>query len=199
MNMRYSAEHKEETRNRVLAEASEAIRANGPHRVGVAEIMRRAGLTHGGFYAHFRSKDALIAAAITTMFESSRERVMTKMRGHSAADCLRGYIDYYLSDVHRDALSTGCPIAALASELPRLSAASRSAFGQGVRRLTDLIAGKLAELGRDDPAVLASSVVAELVGALSLARAEPERAHATTLLAASRRALRARLGLTERP
>jgi TetR/AcrR family transcriptional repressor of nem operon len=72
--MRYPADHKRETRERVLAEAAEQIRAHGPLGIGVAEIMKRAGLTHGGFYAHFTSKDSLIAAGIAKMFEGARVR-----------------------------------------------------------------------------------------------------------------------------
>jgi len=70
--MRYTTDHRQETRARVLAEASKEIRANGPHGVAIVGIMKRAGLTHGGFYAHVRSKDARVAAAIGTMFDNAR-------------------------------------------------------------------------------------------------------------------------------
>ena len=72
--MRYSNEHKAETRRRVLKEAAQEIRAKGPDGVAVAGVMARAGLTHGGFYAHFESKDAMIADAIGTMFDDARGR-----------------------------------------------------------------------------------------------------------------------------
>src|SRR6202000_1221206 len=70
--MRYEPEHKQQTRAKILRVASRAIRARGPHRVAVADVMARAGLTHGGFYAHFKSKDDLVAAAIEAMFATSR-------------------------------------------------------------------------------------------------------------------------------
>src|SRR5262249_21911065 len=155
---------------------------HGPLGVGVAEIMKRAGLTHGGFYAHFKSKDALVAAAIAKMFEGVRAR-WEKSTG------LGAYIDWYLSEEHRDARATGCPIAALASDLPRLSKACRDAYAGGTRDLTRSIAGKLAELGHRGPDALAASVIAELVGALSLARVEPDAERSRAVLAASRRAL----------
>lgn len=195
----YPSERKQQTRARVLAEAAKALRAHGPHRVGVAGVMRRAGLTHGGFYAHFRSKDALIAAAIATMFEAARDRWIAAITDRDPAAGLGAYVELYLSAAHRDAVATGCPLAALASELPRLSGASRAAFADGTRSLTAVIAAKLAALGQRDHEALASSVVAELVGALSLARAEPDRARSTAMLAASRHALRTRLGLGGRP
>jgi len=193
--MRYTTDHKQKTRARVLAEASKEIRAKGPHGVGVAGIMKRAGLTHGGFYAHFRSKDALVAAAIGTMFDNARTRWNTETENRDARVGLAAYIDFYLSPAHRDATATGCPIAALATDLPRLTTACRAAFAAGARRLTDAIAGKLAALGHRDDEALARSVVAELVGALSLARVEPDRTRSDAMLAASRRLLRTRLGL----
>jgi len=193
--MRYPAEHKQETRERVLAEAAKQIRAHGPLGVSVAEIMKRAGLTHGGFYAHFRSKDALIAAAIGKMFDGARARWDEATGERAAATGLAAYIDSYLSEEHRDARATGCPIAALASDLPRLTAACRSAYAAGARGTTEQLATKLRELGHRDADALAASVVAELVGALSLARVEPDGERSAAILAASRRALRARLGL----
>jgi TetR/AcrR family transcriptional repressor of nem operon len=194
-SVRYPADHKRETRERVLAEAAEQIRAHGPQGIGVAEIMKRAGLTHGGFYAHFKSKDALVAAAIAKMFEGVRAR----WHEHAGArDGLGAYIDWYLSAEHRDARATGCPIAALASDLPRLSRACRAAYAAGTQELTRDLADELGELGYRESDALAASVVAELVGALALARVEPDRERSDLLLAASRRALRARLGLTPR-
>jgi TetR/AcrR family transcriptional repressor of nem operon len=193
--MRYPPEHKRETRERVLTEAARQIRADGPLAIGVADVMKQAGLTHGGFYAHFKSKDALVAAAIGKMFEGVRGRWDRNTTGRGAAEGLLAYIDSYLSAEHRDARSTGCPIAALASDLPRLSKACRTAYANGTRNLANLFAEKLAELDRPEPEILASSVVAELVGALSLARVEPDAARSDALLAASRRSLRARLGL----
>jgi len=187
--MRYPVNHKRETREHILAEAAKQIREHGPLGVGVVEIMKRAGLTHGGFYAHFKSKDALIAAAITTMFESAR------VLWERSSGSLGAYIDSYLSTSHRDNRETGCPIAALSSDLPRLPKACRSAYAEGTRNLTDRLAVALRELGHREADALAASVVAELVGALALARVEPDEARSEAILAASRRSLRHRLGL----
>jgi len=193
--MRYDAEHKQKTRQRVLQEAAKAIREEGPERVAVAAVMAKAGLTHGGFYAHFKSKDDLIAAAIGEMFEDARSRFVRSTEGYSPAAGMIRYIDFYLSPHHRDARATGCPITALAGDLARLEGAARDQYGQGVARLTDRLVGQLVLLGQDDPAELAHSVVAELVGALSLARATSDLEQSDRILAASRAALKQRLGL----
>jgi TetR/AcrR family transcriptional repressor of nem operon len=193
--MRYDTDHKQKTRQRVLKEAAKAIREEGPERVAVAAVMAKAGLTHGGFYAHFKSKDALIAAAIGEMFEDARSRFTRSTEGFSPAEGLVRYIDFYLSPSHRDSRATGCPITALAADLPRLEDAARERYSQGVAGLTDRLAGQLDLLGLDDPAALAHSVVAELVGALSLARATPDAEQSDRILAASRGALKQRLGL----
>lgn len=193
--MRYDTEHKQKTRAKVLQVAARAIRADGPERVGVAGVMAEAGLTHGGFYAHFKSKDELIAAAIGSMFEESRARMVRETEGRSPTAGLLAYIDFYLSAKHRDARGGGCPIAALASDLPRLTAPSREEFAAGVRYLASSLGEKLALLGHADAQDEGRSMVAELVGALSLARIEPDRQRSDAILAASRAQLVRRLGL----
>src|SRR5579885_913914 len=164
--MRYDAEHKERTRERVLKEAAKAIRAKGPHGVSVAGVMGRAGLTHGGFYAHFKSKDALVAAGVERMFDEGRERLEAEIASHrSPRRGLAAYVDYYLSEEHRDARSWGCPLPFLAAEAPRLSPSARKGFAAGIAGLTDAIAEVLAEAGEPKPQARAASLLAEMVGA----------------------------------
>ena len=146
--MRYDAEHKQKTRDRVLKEAAKAIRAEGPHRVAVAGIMAKAGLTHGGFYAHFPSRDDLVAAAIGQMFEEGRARLMLETTGRTPAGALGGYIDFYLSPAHRDTRSAGCPLPFLSADAPRLTGPARQRFADGVATLTAAIADLLGQLGR---------------------------------------------------
>jgi TetR/AcrR family transcriptional regulator, transcriptional repressor for nem operon len=193
--MRYDSEHKQQTRNRVLDAAARAIRAAGPDRVGVAGVMADAGLTHGGFYAHFASKEDLVAATIEHMFAQVRERIAVETEGLGPAEGLAGYIRFYLSRKHRDARTSGCPVAALSSDLPRLSDAARVAFARGVNDLTNVIAGQLKALGHGDSEAEARSTVAELVGALSISRTQPDAKHADAILADSKRYLLQRLGL----
>jgi len=193
--MRYDAEHKQKTREKVLKAAAKAIRADGPHRVGVADVMAKAGLTHGGFYAHFASKDDLIAAAIGQMFEESGARVARETGDKEPREALVSYIDFYLSPAHRDTRRSGCPVAALASDLPRLSEDTREAFAEGVRRITRRLAKLIGASGLAHANELASSALSELLGALSLARLEPDAKRSDAILEDSRNALKKRLGL----
>jgi TetR/AcrR family transcriptional repressor of nem operon len=193
--VRYHAEHKQETRARVLKEAAKAIRAEGPHRIAVAGVMAKAGLTHGGFYAHFKSKDDLVAAAVGEMFKDARARLARETGDRPPSEGLSAYIDFYLSARHRDARATGCPITALAADLPRLEGGARDQYGQGVAGLAGRLGGLLSEMGRQDAEALGRSMVAELVGALSLARAVADEAQSDLILETSRRALKQRLGL----
>jgi TetR/AcrR family transcriptional repressor of nem operon len=192
--MRYDAEHKQKTREKVLRAATKAIRADGPHRLGVAGVMAKAGLTHGGFYAHFESKDDLIVEAIGLMFDDGRARMQLETEAREPVAALNAYIDFYLSARHRDA-STGCPIPALAADLPRLSKPARARFSAGVNRLRGLLAEKLQSAGHPDATAGASSMLAELVGALSLARAEADPELSDAILENSRRSVKARFGL----
>ena len=196
--MRYDSEHKLKTRERVLAVAAEAIRSQGPHRVGVAAVMSEAGLTHGGFYAHFASKDELVTAAIDHMFIDARGRFEKYAPSDKApAEALSGYIDFYLSPRHRDAMGRGCPVAALAADVPRLCEASRERFSEGVRGLSERIAAPLIQLGFADASALSRSVLAELLGTLALARSEPDPQRSDAILADARGLIKRRLGLED--
>jgi TetR/AcrR family transcriptional repressor of nem operon len=196
--MRYDSEHKQKTRARVLDAAAGAIRSAGPERVGVAAVMAEAGLTHGGFYAHFASKDDLVTAAISHMFEQARDRFVRETEGRDARTGLRAYVDFYLSKKHRDARDSGCPIPTLSSDLPRLTEQTRAIYADGVQKLVVRLAAMLAELDRPEPEGEARSLVAELVGALALARVEPDAKRSDAILAASKRQLVRRFGLEAR-
>ena len=193
--MRYDAEHKRKTRERVLQEAAKAIRAEGPHQVGVAGVMASAGLTHGGFYAHFSSKEDLIAEAIGQMFVEGAERMAMAYQDRPPAEGLSAYVDFYLSRSHRDARTAGCPLPFLAADAPRLAEPARERFAKGVAALEARLAGRLAALAHPRAEEEAASMLAELVGALSLARAEPDKARSDLILRRSKAALKRRFGL----
>lgn len=193
--MRYDAEHKQRTHEKVLKAAAKTIRAKGPDRVAVAEVMAQAGLTHGGFYAHFASKDDLIAAAVGQMFAESHARLVHETENRSPHEALTGYIDFYLSRAHRDARRSGCPIAALSSDLPRLNAKVRNQFADGRQRLIAALAGLLEQTGKRSAHAEANSTFAELLGALSLARMEPDAALSDAILDNSKQSIKRRLGL----
>jgi TetR/AcrR family transcriptional repressor of nem operon len=193
--MRYDEAHKQKTREKVLQAAARAIRAEGPDRVGVAGIMAKAGLTHGGFYAHFESKDDLVAEAIEQMFVEGRQHFAAVVAGKPPARALGDYVDYYLSKAHRDTPDAGCAMPALCTDLPRLSDRAKAAFGNGYAGLIVWISKRLDDLGHADSKATACSVVSEMVGTVALARCIPDRERSDALLEGSRRAIRQRLGL----
>ncbi len=193
--MRYDSEHKERTRQRVLSEAAAAIRAVGPDGIGVAGLMAKAGLTHGAFYAHFESKDDLVAQAVAHMFDESYQRFLARTEHPDPAIAIERFIDSYLSTRHRDHPDHGCPLPSLSGELARLPGPARANFTAGLHRLTRSMAKRIVELGRSDADPLASSIVAEMVGALALSRAVAKPSESDALLEASRRSIKARIGL----
>jgi AcrR family transcriptional regulator len=179
---------KQLTHDRIVDTAAQALRAGGFSGVGVADIMKRAGLTHGGFYAHFASRDALLAEALDRAGQDSRARQRqtidaAQARGQSA---LRAIVEGYLSERHLQAPEKGCPVAALASEMPRQADAVREAAARRVESLQRAIAESLPP---GSPPETAAIVAGQLVGSLQLARAIADPAKARRQLAAARRFL----------
>lgn len=195
--MRYTESHKQETHQRVLAIAARALRENGPEGFAIAEVMQAAGLTHGGFYAHFRSKDAFLAETLGAVFAQAAERTARMVEGLPPRHALATYIDHYVSEAHRDHPERGCPIVALNSDLPRQSKKFRAAFDHGVKRLVDTLARWLAAAGFADAQNLAPSILSAMVGAVALARAVSDPQLSDELLAGAREGIKARLGLTD--
>ncbi|WP_420381395.1 TetR/AcrR family transcriptional regulator [Novosphingobium sp.] len=187
--------HKERTRARILDEAARALRLSGTDGVSVADLMKRAGLTHGGFYAHFTSRDDLVDHAIGRMFEDS-SRMLERFIGAGAnAKGLSGLIDYYLAPQAWRVRDQGCPLPGLSSEAARMPDAARARYQAGVVRFRAAIAAALAAMGKPGPEQLAASVMAEMIGAVSMARSFDAEADGLAWLEACRAALRERLGL----
>lgn len=192
--MRYSGTHKQETRERVLGIAARALRARGPERLGVAEVMAEAGLTHGGFYAHFKSKDDLLAAAVEEAFKDGRALWARATKDHPGVDGLARYIDFYVSDAHRDRIDTGCPIAALGGDFARSDSAAAKVFRAHLERLLGAMAERLPGEDAQARATLAASLFAEMMGAVLVARALGDHPSSSRMLEAARENLRARIG-----
>jgi TetR/AcrR family transcriptional repressor of nem operon len=169
---------------RIVKTASRRMRRDGIDSVSVAELMNEAGLTHGGFYRHFGSRDDLMAEAVDTALAQGSERIQAaaKLGGPEA---LAAIIDGYLSRLHRDKPETGCAVAALPTDIAHANARVRTAYARQVRNyielLTELIPG-----GDSDQAHL---ILAALVGALVLARAVDDRGMSDEILDSAARAL----------
>jgi TetR/AcrR family transcriptional regulator, transcriptional repressor for nem operon len=165
--MRYPPEHKEETRARIVKAAARAFRKHGVEGIGVAQLMKSAKLTHGGFYAHFESKDALIAEAIGVAFGQMTARLENAVSDVPSDQRRRALLDTYITQAHRDHPEAGCVIPALGADVSRLDATTRRAFATGINELIDLIAGP--EKNQEARAG-AITTLATMVGAMLLAR-----------------------------
>ena len=195
--MRYDAEHKERTRVRLLTEAAIMLREEGPHGLSVVTLMKRQGLTHGGFYAHFESKDDLIARAIDVTFDRTCERFLLRTRDIDADAALTSYITYYLSPSHVNKPGQGCPIPAIGMDVARLEPLARKRFEQGVTHLATLIAKPFERRGLtvEHSHTQALTLLAEMSGAVIMARGVKTAAMSRAICAATYSAIVTRLGL----
>ncbi len=194
--MRYTDTHKEETHQKLLKAASRTLREKGPDRLTVPEVMAAVGLTHGGFYAHFKSKDDMIAETIDDIFASGRTRARKMVDGLPPAHALATFIDFYVSDQHRDVPSRGCPLVMLSSDMPRQSKKFRAAFDAGAHSLRTFLADLIRELGHDEPETLAPRCCPPW-RARSRCRVVTDKALSDDLLQSARATIKARLGVTE--
>ncbi len=178
---------KEETHERIVEAAARAIRRHGYAGVGVADVMKEAGLTHGGFYAHFESRDALLVEALERAGRESFDAVTraAEVQARKGVSAWRSLVETYLADHHLASMDSGCPVAALGSDMPRQSEAVREASAERVQRLIAAVRAQLPDLTR----AAAGVVAATMVGTLQLARALGDNAEGRALLAAARRQL----------
>jgi TetR/AcrR family transcriptional repressor of nem operon len=181
---------KQETHERIVRTAADAIRAHGYDGVSVAEIMEQAGLTHGGFYAHFASRDAMLAEALDRAAADSLDRLARASDGKRPEDALGAVVESYLSDRHLAAPETGCTLAALGSETRRQTPPVRQVATRRVRELADLLERQMpgwGEAGRHEDALGAMSC---MVGALVIARLVDDPALAKAVRRAAARTIR---------
>ena len=166
-----STRSKEATHDRIVEAASRAIRRSGYHGTGVADIMKAAGLTHGGFYAHFPSREAMLAEAADRAGSESVEAMARIAATASPEQALQAMIRAYLSKEHVESMETGCATAALGSEMPRQAPEVRRAATRRIKEMIDLVARQLPDWGKPSAHEHALATVATMVGALVLARA----------------------------
>jgi len=157
--MRYPVKETAAKHEQIVKEASRLFRERGFEKVSVGEVMRAAGLTHGAFYAHFRSKEELQAAAVAYGLKVSLGR-LERSNGKNSNE---SYADRYLSRGHRDNPGDGCTMAALAEEVARSSPELKSAFEQGLEEMLPAIAGKRKEAIFEAAAMIGGVVLARAV------------------------------------
>ena len=171
--MRYGKEHKEETHRKVVEAASRRFRKDGIEATGVVDLMADVGLTHGGFYAHFASKESLVKEALASASLKSRtvlEREVEKARSEGR-DPLEGIVRGYLTPVHRDRPDRGCSVAALGSEIARHPRKTRETFTECLDKTVEAIARALPESVGAQRRERAYAVFSTMIGALQLSRA----------------------------
>jgi TetR/AcrR family transcriptional regulator, transcriptional repressor for nem operon len=178
--MRYSKGQKQATRQRIVEAAGRRFKQDGLDGAGVATLMSDAGLTNGAFYAHFRSKEDLVANVLADQLRAQRHSVDAQPPDRAG---LEAFIRSYLSPQHRDQCADGCPSAALLDEIARRPAATRQLFTDELMGVIDDIASRLdptnAEAARTD----ALTIFGLMVGTLQLARALTDRDLSDRLLA----------------
>jgi AcrR family transcriptional regulator len=177
--VRYGAEHKQATRRRIIETAGRRLKRDGIDGSGVATLMADAGLTNGAFYAHFASKDDLVATTVADQLREQRESLSAVAPGRAGVE---QYVRAYLSAQHRDDPADGCPSAALLDEIGRGTDAVKRAYTDGLLAVIDDIA---ARLDPDDPPsarVKTLSVFAMMAGTLQLSRALADRQLADAVL-----------------
>ena len=186
---RSATKSKEVTHERIVETAARAIRRSGYNGTSVADIMKEAGLTHGGFYAHFASREAMLAEAAD---RAGAESVALSARIAATAkpeQALQALIHAYLSKEHVKSVEMGCPIAALGSEMPRQAPEVRRAATRRIKEMIDVVARQLPDWGQPAAHERALVTVATSVGALLLARAVDDPKLSDALLDATLRHL----------
>jgi AcrR family transcriptional regulator len=178
--VRYTKDHKQETRQRIIAAAGRRLKRDGLDGTGVATLMKDAELTNGAFYVHFESKDSLVAEAITDQLRALHDGIVELAEPGRAG--LEQIIRWYLSAHHRDNPGDGCPNAALLDEIGRSADAIRQAYSDGVLIVIDNLAARMAPEDPPSARVKALSLLGLMAGTLQLARALTDRQLSDNLL-----------------
>jgi AcrR family transcriptional regulator len=191
---RSAAERKAETRRRIIDTASERFKQDGIDGSGIATLMSDAGLTNGAFYAHFSSKDDLVANVVADQLRAQCDTLSALPPGRAA---LEGFVREYLSPQHRDHPGTGCPNAALLDEISRCDDAVRDAYTDGMQSIVEVIAAHLSPRDPSTARTTALGLFTVLVATLQLARAVSDQKLSDDILAAG--IVNARLLLDSEP
>lgn len=187
--MRYSKEHKLETHARIVKKASVRLREKGAHGIGVADLMKDAGLTHGGFYAHFDSREALVIEAFGYAMDRSTDR-WRQLAGQAPPDQrLATIVDAYLSPQHRDNPGHGCAVPALGAEIARESPKTRKAFAAKLDQMIEMMSEQFHGGPSKSARKQAMAALATMMGTIVLARVAGNGELSEELLSAGREAV----------
>ena len=195
--MRYSKEHKQETHARIVKKASVRLREKGAHGIGVADLMKEAGLTHGGFYAHFDSREALVIEAFAYAMDRSNERWRKVAEQTPPEKRLATIVETYLTPVHRDDPGHGCAVPTLGAEIARESPKTRKAFAAKLEQMIEMMADQILDVPRKSARKQAMAALATMMGTLVLSRIAGTGEFSDEILASGRDAVLERAAATK--
>ena len=184
--MRYSKEHKQETHDRIVRKASVRLREKGAHGIGVADLMKEAGLTHGGFYAHFDSREALVIEAFNYAMDRSNANWRKLAEQTPAEKRFGAIVESYLNTVHRDDPGHGCAVPTLGPEMARESPKTRKAFAARIDEMIEMMADQLPDVPRKTARKQAIAALATMMGTMVLSRIAGSGEFSDEVLAAGR-------------
>lgn len=195
--MRYSKEHKQETHARIVKKASVRLREKGAHGIGVADLMKEAGLTHGGFYAHFDSREALVIEAFGYAMDRATERWRKMAEQTPPEKRLAAIVESYLTPLHRDDPGHGCAVPALGAEIARESPKTRRAFAAKLDQMIEMIAEQISGASPKAARKQAIATLATMMGTLVLSRIGGSGEFSDEILSAGREAALGRSSTTK--
>jgi TetR/AcrR family transcriptional repressor of nem operon len=185
--MRYAKNRKSETHARIVKNASSRLRRTGPSGIAIADIMKESGLTHGGFYAHFKSRDALIDAAYRDALDGIADRWRSRADQAPDGEKLAAIVNGYLTAEHRDDVGNGCVLPALGAEVARANAKTRRVYTEKLEEMIALVAehqpGRMSKAARER----AIGTIATMIGSMLMARAAGNSELSSDILRAGRR------------
>ena len=182
--MRRTRQETARSRERIVAAAARMVRAQGIDALSVVDVMRAAGMTHGGFYRHFPSKEALVSEALDAAFDDVPD-ALTPKGDLPPRRALEAYVARYLEEGHLDHPEIGCPVAALGSDVMRASRAARDAFARRTEQMIDVVADGMGP-ARGVPRDNAIRLLTSMIGAVVLARSVEDKALVGEILETTR-------------
>jgi TetR/AcrR family transcriptional repressor of nem operon len=188
--MRYVKGHGLQTRSRIVENASYGLRQNGADGVSVADLMKLAGLTHGGFYSHFDSREALVIEALAQAMDRTVADWLKIMKGMPVEERFDAVVEAYLSPRHRDNRARGCVLPALGADIARSSQKARRMFAGKFEEMIGMVARLFPEKSPKEARQAATSALATMMGSIVLARAAGDKTLSDDILEAGRQALR---------
>ncbi|QOZ34915.1 TetR/AcrR family transcriptional regulator [Bradyrhizobium sp. CCBAU 53421] len=197
--MRYSKEHKQETHARIVKKAATRLRERGAHGIGVADLMKDAGLTHGGFYAHFDSREALVIEAFNYAMDRATERWRKVTAEVPPEKRLATMVEGYLSATHRDDPGQGCAVPALGAEIARESPKTRKAFALKLDQMIDMMADQIQDVPRKTARRQAMATLATMMGTIVMSRIAGNGEMSDEILSAGREAALGRPAAAKAP